>query len=117
MAHQSKAVTEQWQSPLLSDRLGLRQQHDSGRLSGGFINNQFVQDGHWKPTKKTAKRRDSFEDYGGEGDQKVGPGWDDLATTTRADGIGEIELVINGIRWVEINGTWVKEEEAKKASR
>jgi hypothetical protein len=58
------------------------------------------------------KRRDSFEDYGGEGNQQIGSGWD-ADTTTRADGIGECELVIDGIRWVEIGGEWVREEDVK----
>ena len=32
MANQSKAATKEWRSLLLSDRLGLREQHESGRL-------------------------------------------------------------------------------------
>ena len=99
MPHQSKAPTEAWRSPLLTDRLGLRQQHESGRL----------QQDDWKP-QAHQKRSDGFSAYGGGGNQRVGPGWDDA----RLDGIGECELVIGGVRWVEINGEWQPEEEAPR---
>jgi hypothetical protein len=69
-----------------------------------------MQDGYWKHVRKTKMRRDCFKDYGGEGNQQIGPGWD-ADTTIRTDGIGECELVIDGIRWVEIGGEWVREEE------
>ncbi len=93
--------------------MGLRQQHESGRLHGCFINGQLQQDG-WKPPahhKVGRSRRDGFAAYGGGGDQRVGPGWD-ADETTRLDGIGACELVIDGVRWVEVNGEWQPEEEA-----
>ena len=68
-----------WRKPLLSDQKGLRDQHDRGRLQGGFLNGVFQVPGAPAPTN-------------------------------RADGIGEVELLIDGERWVEIDGEWVKEK-------
>ena len=89
--------------------MGLRQQHESGRLHGCFINGQLQQDG-WKP-QAHHKRSDgfSFSAYGGGGNQRVGPGWDD--EPTRLDGIGAIDVWIDGVQWREVDGEWLPEEE------
>ena len=111
MAYQSKAPTNDWQSPLLTDRKGLRQQHESGRLHGCFIDGRFQQDG-WKP-QAHHKRSDGFAAYGGGGNQRVGPGgWAD--EPTRLDGIGAIDLWIDGVRWREVDGEWQPVEEAPR---
>jgi len=70
-----------WRKPLLTDQKGLRDQHDRGRLQGGFLNGVFQVPGAPAPT-------------------------------TRADGIGECELIIQGERWVEVDGRWVPESAA-----
>ena len=93
MAYQSQGPTNDWKSPLTTDHMGVRHQHESGRLHGCFINGQLQQDG-WKPQQAHHKvgrsRRDGFAAYGGGGNQRVGPGWDD--EPTRLDGIGAIQL-------------------------
>lgn len=91
--------------------MGLREQHESARLHGCFINGLLQQDG-WKPPAHH-KRSDGFASYGGGGNQRVGPGWDDA----RLDGIGECELVIDGVRWVEVNGEWQPEESVRPLAK
>jgi len=81
---------DDWRKPLFTDQKGLRDQHDRGRLQGGFLDGQFLQNDHWKHVHKK----------GGD------------APSTRADGIGECELVIDGVRWVEVDGEWVGESAA-----
>jgi hypothetical protein len=81
---------DDWRKALFTDRKGLRDQHDRGRLQGGFLDGQFLQDGHWKHVHN----------------KKGGP-------STRADGIGECELMIDGERWVEVDGKWWVEVDGK----
>jgi hypothetical protein len=83
-----KLQQDGWRKPLFTDQKGLRDQHDRGRLLGGFLDGQFLQDGHWKHVHKKG------------------------APSTRADKIGECELIIAGERWVEIDGKWVRESAA-----
>ena len=90
-----KLQQDGWRKPLFTDQKGLRDQHDRGRLQGGFLDGQYLQDGHWRHVRKKGGRSD----------------WDD-APSTRADGIGECELIIAGERWVEVDGKWVPESAA-----
>ena len=86
---------DDWRKPLFTDQKGLRDQHDRGRLHGGFFDGQYLQDGHWKHVRKKGGRAD----------------WDPTPST-RADGIGSCEVVIDGERWLEIDGRWVPESAA-----
>jgi len=87
---------DDWRKPLFTDQKGLRDQHDRGRLQGGFLDGQYLQNDHWKHVHNKK---------GGRAD------WDD-APSTRVDAIGECEVVIDGVRWLEIDGEWVPESAA-----
>lgn len=116
------APVEPWQRPLLTDRLGLRRDAYMSRVKGAYVDREYMH-----PADVTAvlaeRRRDwlypltqrmedtprgdawrwgSEPSFGGQGNQRVGPGWSSDAP--RFD--NSIELVIDGRRCLEIDGAW-----------
>lgn len=115
------APVEPWQRPLLTDRLGLRRDAYMSRVKGAYVDREYMH-----PADVTAvlaeRRRDrpypltqrmedtprgdawrwgSEPSFGGQGNQRVGPGW-----SSDAPRFDSIELVIDGRRCLEIDGAW-----------
>lgn len=117
------APVEPWQRPLLTDRLGLRRDAYMSRVKGAYVDREYMH-----PADVTAvlaeRRRDrpypltqrmedtprgdawrwgSEPSFGGQGNQRVGPGW--ASDAPRFDS-GEVEVLIDGRRCLEIDGAW-----------
>lgn len=115
------APVEPWQRPLLTDRLGLRRDAYMSRVKGAYVDREYMH-----PADVTAvlaeRRRDrpypltqrmedtprgdawrwgSEPSFGGQGNQRVRPGW-----SSDAPRFDSIELVIDGRRCLEIDGAW-----------
>jgi hypothetical protein len=116
-------VQNAWQLPLLTERIGFRTPLDLGRLQGSIVNGRIVKHGEFNealrvPSQIRLQRRDqainpliskNIGSYGGGGTQRVGPGWGTDADAQRFDS-GEIELIIDGERWIEEEGVWRRVE-------
>lgn len=119
-----------WQRPLLTQRKGYRSDARSARLRDSIVNGRRVhpadasawiaedatqvltQRGYAVDLPQSARGDDldawrwgdassAFGAAGGGGTQRVGPGW----SAPRFDS-GEIELLIDGRRCIEIDGVW-----------
>jgi hypothetical protein len=108
-----------WQLPLLTERIGFRTPLDLGRLQGSIVNGRIIEPGEVNkalrtPSQINLQRRDqainpfiskNISSYGGVGMQRVGPGWGTDSDAQRFDR-GEIEVIIDGERWIEEEGVW-----------
>lgn len=110
------APVEPWQRPLLTDRLGLRRDAYMSRPKGAYVDREFVHPAGVTAVlaERHSDRMEALQDrcmgsagfepsFGGQGNQRVGPGWSSDAPRLDA---GEIELVIDGRRCVEVDNAW-----------
>lgn len=83
---------------------GLALMEDSGDLCAGLKPGEVVRaNGAVVKLKNDDWRWGNEQRFGGGGTVRVGPGWG--GDTPRFDS-GEVELVINGSRCVEVDGAW-----------
>jgi len=124
----SESSPEPWQRPLLTQRRGAQLDAQASRVQGGFVSGKAIRPGdiglelhlqsrsdrrstsydRWRamqvaPTRGDAWQWGSEPSFGGQGNQRVGPGW--ASDAPRFDG-GEVEVVIDGRRCVEVDGAW-----------